>query len=54
MDRYLAIFQRSQFPFVVVDKDDVMSEVRKTRPCYQAYISGAYDSDPHVQTPVME
>ena len=53
VDGNLAILERRQFALVVIDQDDVVSKVRKTGACHQPDVSGAYDRDPHVLTPVM-
>jgi hypothetical protein len=48
VDGNLAILERGQLALVIVDQDHVMPKVRETGACDQPYVSGAYDSNPHV------
>ena len=51
MNGNFAVPQRSQFLLVVVDQDDVVTEIGETSACDQSYISRTDDSNPHVFAP---
>jgi hypothetical protein len=50
----LPVAEGGEFSLIVVDEDDVMSEVGEACPCDQAYVSRTHYGNLHVQTPVME
>ena len=54
VDGNLAVFEGGQFALIVVDQNDVVTEVGKAGACHQSYVSGTDDSDPHVQTPAVK
>jgi hypothetical protein len=54
MDGNLPVAQGSEFPLIVVDEDDVVSEVGEASSRDQAYVSRTHYGNLHVQTPVME
>jgi hypothetical protein len=47
VDRDLAIVQRRQLLLIVVDENDVVTEIGKAGASDQSYVSGTYYSDAH-------
>jgi hypothetical protein len=47
VDRTLAGMQRRQLRLVIVDKNNVVTEIGKAGARDQSYVSGTYDSDAH-------
>jgi hypothetical protein len=44
----LAVFQSGELALIVIDKNDVMTEVGEAGACDQPDVSGTNNSDPHV------
>ena len=47
MDRNPAASQRRQLLLVIIDQNDVVAEISKTRSCNQADVSRSHDCDVH-------
>ena len=52
VNRNLSVLERRQFVLVIVDKDDVVSHVRKTRPRHQSHIPRPNYRDVHPNLPI--
>jgi hypothetical protein len=48
VNRNLSALESRQFPFIVIDQDDLMTEVGKTGSCDQSNVPRTNDGDPHV------
>jgi hypothetical protein len=54
MNRHLAVPERRDFLFVVIDQDNLVPQIRKTRSRYQTHVPGTDHRDAHSEPSFLE